>query len=523
MNKAFTAKLKYNNNASKLSYWTQEELNWIFNNSSFCDTNCRFVERIYVIKHNMKSRVLCKEHGDYTSFINIFKGYREYCSAKDCMDDDKTKEKRKKTCLARYGVDNIFKDTARIKAAIEKNNDGMHHSQTKEFKDKFKNTCLDRYGVTNPAKLESSKIKMKETCLERYGVEYAGGGTKGVNYWEDRISPESWGILQDKDKLKELNKTQSLTEISNELNVSLSLVWLRYKEYKIKVIRHKRSIFEKEIETYIKSLGVENILICDRQFGWELDIYLPDYNLAIEANGVLWHSESKGNKSANYHVKKTNVCKDNGISLLHIQDNEWLDETKRNIWKSVISSKIGNVQNKIFARKTKIVQISSKEGEEFFANNHLQGGIRSSIVYGLLSSDELVCVMSFSKTRFDKSADYELVRFCNKLNTTVVGGASRLLSNFKKNVGGAIVSYANRRWSDGGLYDTLGFDYVHTSNPGYQYTLNYHDMMSRIRFQKHKLKDKLELFDENLSEWENMKNNGYDRIWDCGNLKYIML
>jgi len=131
--------------------------------------------------------------------------------------------------------------------------------------------------------------------------------------------------------------------------------------------------------------------------------------------------------------------------------------------------------------------------------------------------------MTFAKSRFSKVHDYELMRFCNKLNWVVVGGASKLLSFFRKAyIGASLVSYANKRWSNGHLYETLGFNLSHKAPPNYFYTKDCLKLYSRNKFQKHKLEEQLDCFDPCISEYQNMLNNKYDRIWDCGNLVYSM-
>ena len=131
--------------------------------------------------------------------------------------------------------------------------------------------------------------------------------------------------------------------------------------------------------------------------------------------------------------------------------------------------------------------------------------------------------MTFGKPRFNKEYDYELLRFCNTLNTSVMGGASKLLSYFIKNYNPkSILSYANLRWSMGNLYEKLGFTLISQSSPNYFYFNNDLILHSRIEFQKHKLKDKLENYNPDLTESENMYNNGYRKIYDCGNLVYEM-
>ena len=256
----------------------------------------------------------------------------------------------------------------------------------------------------------------------------------------------------------------------------------------------------------------------------ELDIYIPYKKFAIEFDGIMYHSygKSKSSKFNNfkdedkyYHIYKTNKCNKLSITLLHIFENEW--NYKKEIWKSVILNKLG-LSNKIFARKCIIKEISYLDSKNFLEENHLQGSCLSKINIGLFYNNELVSLMTFGKSRFNKNYDWELLRFCNKLNTSVIGGASKLLKYFRNNYKGSIISYANKRWSNGNLYKKLGFNLVRETEPNYFYFLpNENILYNRILFQKHKLKSKLKIFDENLTETQNMYNNGYRKIYDCGN------
>ena len=259
----------------------------------------------------------------------------------------------------------------------------------------------------------------------------------------------------------------------------------------------------------------------------ELDIFIPSKKIAIEYDGLIWHSfgiskYSKFNtfkkEDKNIHLIKTQKCHEKGINLLHIFENEWLNPIKKKIWKSVIISKMGNTK-RIFARKCTIKLISSKSSTEFLESNHLQGSCFASINIGLFYKDDLVQVITLSKSRFSKKYEYELLRMCSKINTTVVGGASKLMKYFERTYKPkSIVSYANMRWSDGNVYEKLGFQFSHDSSPNYFYfKVNENVLYSRNKFQKHKLKNILEIYDKNLSETENMYRNNFRKIYDCGN------
>lgn len=279
------------------------------------------------------------------------------------------------------------------------------------------------------------------------------------------------------------------------------------------------SIKEKEIADFIRSLGYE-VYNNDRRIlnGYELDIYVPSKKIAFEFDGIFWHNEN--NKTNDYHINKTEECEKNGVRLVHVFEDEW--KYKKEIWKSMISNILGNTEKRIFARKCIVKEIPAKECTDFLNNNHIQGWCPSQIKFGLYYKDELVSVMTFGKSRHfigNGESQYELLRFCNKLNTTVVGGASKLFHHFIKTYDPSnIVSYADRRWSVGGLYDNLGFEFSHYSKPNYYYVVK-ERRKNRFNFRKSILVKKYGC-PEDMSEREFCKQQRWYRIYDCGTLVY---
>lgn len=251
--------------------------------------------------------------------------------------------------------------------------------------------------------------------------------------------------------------------------------------------------------------------------GQELDIVIPDKGLAIEFNGTYWHSTERHNKD--YHSNKTNIAIGQGYRLLHISEYEF--DNKLEIVKSRIRSSLGK-NTTIYARKCDVREIQFPG--EFLDTNHIQGaGAATSINYGLFLCDELVAVMTFSKSRFSKHAEYELVRYCSLLDINIVGGASKLLSAFLRRYGNvSIISYSDRRWSIGNLYLKLGFRYSHTSEPGYAYYKD-KERLSRYVCQKHLLKDRFpDVYSDERSEHEIMKLAGYYKVYDSGNDVWLL-
>lgn len=280
---------------------------------------------------------------------------------------------------------------------------------------------------------------------------------------------------------------------------------------------------EYEIIKFLKEQGIKKIEHSTRPFGIELDVYLPDYNLAIEHNGVFWHSSGSREtdpKASKQHLKKTELCEKNNISLLHILDIEWNNGIKKEVWKSTILDKINSTPHRIYARKCSIKPISKKRTDEFFEINHLQGKCSGNFNYGLFSENRLVAAISLSRPRFrNQNNAFEILRYASENYVNVIGGFSKLLKYFEQNNSGTIISYANRRWSAGNLYLKTNFVLTKTTGPCYYYT-NCKQTWHRSVFQKHKLKDKIKFFDPNLSEVENMYANKYRRIWDCGNFVF---
>lgn len=272
---------------------------------------------------------------------------------------------------------------------------------------------------------------------------------------------------------------------------------------------------EKEIISFLKEHYNGLIKSNDRTaLGYkEIDVLLPEINLGIEYNGNYWHTEAVVGKK--YHFNKTNLAEKNKIKLIQIFEHEW--NNKKDIVKSRILSNIG-LSKKIYARKTNIVNLTVEEKNNFLEKTHIQGKDNSSIYLGLNYENNLVACMTFGKPRFGGNYKYELIRYSSELNTNVVGGASKLLNHFKKNYLGSIVSYADRKWSAGNMYEKLGFKLDHVTEPGYlYYNILKKTVHNRMNFQKHKL-EKMPFYDNSLSEYEIMKLNGYERIWDCGNI-----
>ena len=204
--------------------------------------------------------------------------------------------------------------------------------------------------------------------------------------------------------------------------------------------------------------------------------------------------------------------------MLHIFDDEWNE--KQQIVKSRLRHILKCKFKRIYARKCEIKELSTEDKDKFLTKYHLNGKDRSSVRYGLFYKKHLVSVMTFVHSRFDKNYQWEISRYASIFNFVIVGGMSKLISHFEKHQHPeSLVAYVDRRWGDGEVFKQIGFNFIRNTRPSFFYT-KHGIRFTRHTFMKHRLNDILDIFDENKSEEQNMKDNDYYRIYDCGNVVY---
>lgn len=477
-----------------------------------------FAEMIYLFYHNMDNPPVCRICGGKTKFIGYTKGYREFCSYK-CMNSCKDiQERKKQTSLKNYGTTNPM--------------------QSEEVRKRLADTNIQRYGVENAFQSKELMKRAKQTCLEKYGTEYANQSEEV----KEKIWEAKFNIALDKydgvlDVLKG-DKCGSIYKMKCP-DPSCTLCTEKIFEIRSDVLRSRLQLHADVCTTrypvgaHIKNTSLEKFIqdlldehnikyeTSNRKIltGKELDIYIPSSKIAIECNGVYWHSmyDSK------YHYDKWKMCKDKGIQLLSIWE-DWITN-KPEIVKSVILSKLGIYKETIGASKCKVGKVNSSDARKFLNENHIQGFCNSTYKYGLYYKDELVAIMLFSKENNASAKNlsgWSLLRFCNKLNTHVVGGAERLLTHFcQDHPTGDIISFASHDISNGHLYEKLGFEYVNEMQTCYWYVHNQsHERFHRSSFMKKDLVRKG--YDPSLTEEQIMMQTDYLRIYDSGQSKYIL-
>jgi len=510
--------------------------------------NCCYCGKEIQVKNNESNTQACKECLD--------KGLKN----PDKRTSKEAQKRREETMLKKYGVRNSHQTIESIEKAKQTNREryGGVGFASNELAQKTQSTIKEKYNVDNIMKVKSVAQKIGVMSTKKNNPERAKKISESLKGRESKLKGKTWNDIFGVEKAKQLIQKrrekaqkeflQNFEKYLNEHNVELVGDYINAfheVKFRCKTCNHiftnnwnnvqqgylcpkcyprndGTSKPEKDICEFIKSLDSSltvdlnnNKIIHPKQ----IDIYIPEKKIGIEFNGLYWHSETHG-KDRKYHLEKTLNCLQKNIQLIHIFEDEWLFK------QDIVKNRLKQILNyfngiKIYARKCIIKEIETKIKNEFLEKYHIQGKDSSVIKLGAYYNDKLLAVMTFSHGNISKGSTtnkeiWELNRFCSNYDYHIPGIASKLLTYFKRNYKWEeIFSYADRRWSIGNVYEKLGFELNSITQPNYWYIQGLHRIH---RFGLRKRPDE----PKNITEWELRQKEGYDRIWDCGNLKYVI-
>lgn len=407
------------------------------------------------------------------------------------------------TAVKRYGSD--YMSIART-AFLEKN---QNKNPFVVYQEKIKNSLMRKYGVDHP--LEDTDIlkKSQDTLLNNYGV---------TNPSQLHISQESYQILEDVDKFTSLCEKHSLKDLANLLNVSESMIWNRHDRYNLDFYSRKsRSQYEEEIAHWLDQSDISYIR--NYKINSKTVDFLIDQSFAIEFNGLYTHSENSnyGKKlkiDQKYHYSKYIDCRNQNIKLFTVFEDEW--NQRKSIIKNRILVTTNNASKGISARKCVIATIDSLTAIDFLNQYHLQGGIPSSVYLGAFYQNQLIAVMTF---KINKNS-YELNRYASDFQIHP-GLFSRMLSYFEKNYDYDFVySFSDNRWGWGDVYNRNGFSVDSYVKPDY-FVTNYKIREHKFNWRKSRIQSRFNIDITNKTELELIHELKWDRIWDCGKIKWV--
>lgn len=411
-----------------------------------------------------------------------------------------------------------------------------------------KHNNLRKYGVTNPVLLPEVREKIRQANLEKYGVENPSGHplvltrrreTYMKNYGVDHYSktPER-NFRRIVSALEEHDKFLLLSDL--DFYSSTKQLRLRCKNCDWEFLVYNTSLAlcpkcekpytsgERELWSFLsEELRLKDVRthVRDVLSPFEVDFYLPEYNLAIEYDGLYWHSDIYVDPY--YHMRKQDLAMERGVRLLQIFEDEWTE--KKDIVKDIIRYNLGRVLERVYARKCEVVLLDASTAREFLERYHLKGFVPARYYLGLVLAADLLMVVSISRHRYSTQNLYELVRIATKSGYVVVGGLSKLLEHFTRVVSDSapFLNYVDRRMFVGKSCTALRWRVSHKTPPNYYYVPVDPSQVkkygwrrhSRIKFQKHKLKELFaDHFNDSATEREIMSAVGFVRVYDSGNL-----
>lgn len=541
--------------------------------------NKSFSERLFIY-FNPHATGLCKVCGRPTKFRNFKSGYPIYCSSKCSNSDPDKKETCRQTVINRYGVENVSKSSVvkdRICNTFKEKYGVEWVGQSKEVQAKQKATCIEKYGVPTPFQMDDFQEKSIQTCRKKYGTDYAAQSqevkSKTTASYIDKTGFTNPSYNPDViDKRRETNfknfdgkwftQTDEMIQSNHELflNRHKNIIGETDSTYIVSCEDNKctlcegktfeidknvfvqrssqsavicpiklplmgnASLAESELLDYIKSIYDGEIETGDRSIisPLELDIVIPDKHIAIEFNGVFWHSDFNPRMCKTYHRDKSLKCIDKGYQLLHIWEDDWYN--RKDIIKDYIKSKLGLCSKRIYARKCHIREIDAHTARLFVNSNHIQGYSNAAYKIGLFYDDVLVSVMLVGKLRDmmgskPKEGHYEIYRVVSREDTEVVGGFSKMLKYFERTYNPeCIITYGDLCYTLGNVYLKCGFTDEGLSSPCYSWQINgvrYH----RSNFMKCKLEECKK--DPSLTEDQVMRSRHAYKVWDAGKIKFV--
>lgn len=501
------------------------------------------------VVHNISYPVTC-ECGVQRKFKGFGKGYAASCGNNKCRQDSYKKEmltrygvanswqkagvkdKIKATTQLRYGVEHVMQNSDIVKKARSTNREryGVDWVMQSPAKIELRQqNNLQKYGVREPIQLRDVQERLAQTNTQRRGVPWpaqAEGNRQLSNATrkksEDLRRPGRLAFGSEHACLTLYQETPNLAYLAKKFDVGHLWLSRTFRKFGITLSANNISSVHREVMSFLTSLGIE-YLCNDRTaiYPLELDILIPG-KMAIEIDGIYWHTfdEVETPKQKQRHLEKLQKCEDAGIQLMRFTDVEW--HQHKHIIMSMIKSRLGIFERRIFARNTEVAVVEKTETQNFLSENHLLGKCGASHSLGLRHNGELVAIATFGKSRFLKSADTELLRFCCAKGVQVVGALGKLLKHAQEmSIFKILVSYSTRDKFEGKLYQALGFTLQKISGPGYYYWHRHHGVVSRNNLQKHKLV-KLPEYNSELTEAQICFNAGFRRYWNCGTKTWIL-
>lgn len=443
--------------------------------------------------------------GRICSAIEFHKGRKRYlmvcplCKKEAWLITNKIKRKQGCSCRRtsklseaiqdKYGVCNVSQhpDVKAKKKETTLLNYGVEYpQQSSEIRERTKRTCIERYGVDSTLKTSSVREKIKDTCMVRYGNTCALQSPEIQKQIQDKRL-EKYGVRYPAQRKEVVDKIMN----SKDVNMLHSC---------------HRSAAELELESCIARMG---IMTCRHSSGSrELDIMIPTAAIGIEYNGCYYHSEAV--KDKNYHIDKTLLYKNMGISVIHIWEYQWINRKAQVL--NYLRSRLNKNTIRVGARLCSINKISNKDARYFIDAYHIQGAnCNIDMAFGAYYQGNLIAVATFAR-HHRNNKDFTLNRLCFKYDHSCTGFLGYVVKHVYDLVKCPIITWVDRGLSEGMSYIKAGFKLDAILPPDYVY---YNDRTKKIIAKQSFRKT------DDRTERQRAIDEGLLRLYDCGKIRFI--
>ena len=313
-----------------------------------CNTNyCSF--HFDINSNEKKFSNYCSICGLKYGGVNANKSFASTHDNKTVFEIKEYRDKGKQTLLDKTGFEFASQNPEtirKIRESSNRNNGGMGFGSNKVL-EKINETMMKNHDCTiwEFSGTEDCKDKVKRTSLDKFGVTNWMKSDHGKQYFHDLfVTPEvierAKKLLYDKFELELVSEYYNAKtpikvrhKCGNEFWISCynqvqgGLLMPYCKECYTAICRSVSGPelrITKELSKLYPDLLIKTSVRTILEERKELDIYIPDKNIAIEYDGLWCHSSNEPTsnhevidpKPINYHYNKYKQCLDKGIHLL---------------------------------------------------------------------------------------------------------------------------------------------------------------------------------------------------------------
>ena len=457
---------------SNLTKKQKKEIDEAIKQRGLSDKQLSLGAKIHILRNDIKEIPKCEACSKELTFAKSVAKFLTFCSTKCSANSKETVTKRQQTNLIKYGSTNVLRSDSVIKQTEEKmllKHGVKTFLESDEYKQRFASGDIMRKSnpeLNRQRMLEWSFANVlpnfKNKVIPLFTLEDYTGGGSGKHY--------PWECVRCK-------------SVFHNYYVRQKNTWPKCP---------KCDAAYTDIEyAVINFLATKNIpcKLRDRKTipNRELDIYIPEKNLAIELNGLYYHSEKKLD-DINYHIKKTKLCRSKNIDLIQI----FADEIyyKKQLCISKIKNRLG-INRKISASECTIKPIDGCTN--FLTKYTFRGELPANTKLGAFYKNKLVGVMTFNGDIICQFATLYSFEITNLFDVFVAFYTKEFLQS-------ELNYFADIRWEP--CLTKPNFDLVDVDCPKCWGTKNF-----LTRFEVSEEESNVLFEDYEL---------GYTRIWDCG-------